>query len=260
MNPVNDIANDFKEKVCKEIRLVAEGIDRFRVFTPFQFDDGDHFSIVMKKEGTNWILSDEGHTYMHLSYLMDVKLLEKEKRAKMVSNAISSFGITENKGALTAALHPENSGNIFYNYIQGLIKITDVTYLNRENVRSTFWEDFREFIEQHTPNERIQFNYSDTTHDPKKLYTIDCKVNGLAKPLYIFAINGDDKCNSATISLYQHERWGNKFRSVSIFEDQETINRKVLARFSDVCDKQFSNLNSNKDRIGKFLADILNEV
>ena len=34
-------------------------------------------------------------------------------------------------------------GNVFYNYIQALIKITDVSYLSRERVKSTFWEDFK---------------------------------------------------------------------------------------------------------------------
>jgi len=257
MDMQDTIEKEFKEKVCKEVRIEAEGVDRFRVFTPFQFDDGDHFAIVLKKVGGNWVLSDEGHTYMHLSYIMDVKSLEKDKRAKIVSNAISNFGITETKGVLTVPLNLKNSGNVFYNYIQGLIKITDVTYLNREIVRSTFWEDFKTFIIGHAPKDRIEFNYYDRENDPKELYSIDCKLNGMDKPLYIFAINGDDKCNSATISLYQHEKWNSNFRSVSIFEDQETISRKVLARFSDVCDKQFSNLNSNKDRIGKFLAEVI---
>ncbi len=257
MSISDTIEKDFREKVCKEISLVAEGIDRFRVFTPFQFDDGDHFAIVLKRNENNWVLSDEGHTYMHLSYLMDVKALDRGNRAKIVSNAISNFGIKESNGVLTAILQPENSGNIFYNYIQGLIKITDVTYLSRENVRSTFYEDFNTFISEHTPQDRIEFDYHDMKHDPKELYKIDCKLNGMPKPLYIFAINGDDKCNSATISLYQHEKWNANFRSVSIFEDQETISRKVLARFSDVCDKQFSNLDSNKERIGKYLSEII---
>jgi hypothetical protein len=43
---------------------------------------------------------------------------------------------------------------------------------------------------------------------------------------------------------------------VGIFENQEDVNRKVLARFSDVCEKQFSSL-SARDRIQRYFEDAL---
>ena len=68
---------------------------------------------------------------------------------------------------------------------------------------------------------------------------------------------GDDKTRDATITLLQFEKWGVPFRSLAVFENQEDISRKVLARYSDVCEKQFSSLAANRDRIKRFIEDVM---
>ena len=145
------IEQDFRDKVCEKLRISTEGVDRFRVFTPFMFEDGDHLSIVLKRENGKWILSDEGHTYMHLTYDLDEKDLQRGTRQKIITNALSVFSVQDREGELIISIKDDRYGDALYSFVLGLLRITDVTYLSRERVRSTFMEDFRAFMEETVP-------------------------------------------------------------------------------------------------------------
>jgi hypothetical protein len=252
---VETIERDFKQKVCERLRLASEGVERYRVFTPFMFEDGDHLAIVLKRENGRWLLSDEGHTYMHLTYDLDERDLRGGTRQRIITNALTAFSVDDREGELVLPIPGERYGDALYSFVQALLKISDVSYLSRERVRSTFLEDFRTFMEEHVPEQRRSFDWRDAAHDPEGKYLVDCRVNGMARPLFVYALPGDDKVRDATIGMLQFERWGSRFHTVGIFEDQEEVNRKVLARFSDVCEKQFSSLASNRDRIARYLEE-----
>jgi hypothetical protein len=252
---LRDIERDFKNRVSEKLSLSSEGIDRYRVFTPFMFEDGDHLSIVLKRMNGGWILSDEGHTYMHLTYDLEEKELQRGTRQKIITNALSMFSVEDKEGELLIPIQKDRYGDALYNFVQALLKITDVSYLSRERVRSTFMEDFRAFMEESVPENRREFDWFDRRHDPEGKYQIDCRINRMPRPLFVQALPNDDKTRDATITLLQFEKWGASFRSLAVFEDQEQINRKVLARYSDVCEKQFSSLAANRDRIKRFLEE-----
>ena len=113
----------FHECVSAEVRTVADGPDRFRVFTPFRFDDGDHLVIVLKREGDGWVLSDEAHTWMRLSLDGDERGRHEGARGKVVSGVLSRFGVEDRDRELVADVPDYRRGETFYAFAQALIEI-----------------------------------------------------------------------------------------------------------------------------------------
>ena len=135
---IDAIEHEFKAKVCEKVKLAPEGSGRFRVFAPFMFDDGDHLCIVLKKDGDGWMLSDEGNTYMRLTYDMDEQDLYKGKRQTIIANALSLFDVEDRDGELIRRVRNGLYGDALFSFAQAILKIADVSYLSSERVRSAY--------------------------------------------------------------------------------------------------------------------------
>lgn len=253
------VRDEFKSRVSEQIDLEPEGEGRFLVLTPFRFEDGDHFVIALKWENERWILTDEASTLMHLSYWLDDKALESGNRREIIDNSLSSYSVENREGELIIPVVEGRFGDALFNFIQALTKVTDVSFLSRERVQSTFLEDFREFLKANVQPERLEFDWTDRVNDPKGIYVVDARINHMKRPLFVYALPNNEKVSVATIALLTFEKWHIPFRSLAIFEDQTSIAPKPLARFSDVADKQFSSLEGNRPRIKQYLNTVLNE-
>jgi Domain of unknown function DUF1828 len=257
---VSSIRDDFKKTVCEQIELAPQGEGRFLVKSPFRFEDGDHYVIALKKEGEGWILTDEANTFMHLSYWMDTDALEGQgNRKEIVDNSLSLFSVENRDGELVKPIIEGRFGDALFNFIQALTRVTDVSLLTRERVRSTFMEDLFAFLKQKVPKERLQFNWKDD-RDPSGKYPVDARINHMKRPLFLYGIPHEDKMKDVTISLLTFDKWELKFQSVAVFEDLQDMPTKPLARFLDVNDKPFSSFDDeNKQRLWEYLSEALQE-
>lgn len=233
------IQRQFQQSVASEVTLAPEGADRFRVFIPFGFDDGDEFAIVLKREGDGWLLSDEAHTYMHLSYDIDLDDLRKGQRARIISNALNMFGINDRDGELVIPVQDEQYGDALFSFVQGLARIANVTQLSRRIVRSTFLEDFRLLMAKITSDVPRHFEWYDEERDQDGKYTVDCRVDTATAPLFIQALANERSTRDATIAFLKFAQWNIPFEPVGVFDDRSAISPSVLARFDDVCPTQF---------------------
>ena len=247
----------FREKICAEVSLFAEGIERYQVFTPFQFDDGDHLSIVLKRDsrGSQWMLSDEGNTIMRLTYDIDEAALGRGTRRQIISDALSMFGAEERRGEIVLGVTDDQFGNALYAFVQVILKIADVSLLSRDRVRTAFMDDFRHLMAESVPDARRTFNWYDRERDPIGKYKVDCRMNGIERPILFHALYNTYRTQAATITLHQFMQWGLDFYPVGVFENKDRIGSAVLSRFSDVCETQFSNLTHDRGRFTSFLEE-----
>lgn len=267
---IEEIGNSFKSSVADSIQLFPDGKDRYRIFTPFHFDDGDHFVIVLRKEKDGKLsITDEGHTYMHLSYDVDLSSLNHGHYDEMIRDALERYGVREDNGSLSASFDKiSDAGNILYGFVQCLISIKEVSYLSHEETKDTiavfeppthqFKHYVTDFIRESTlefvANERIRFNYVNRELDIKGEYPVDYRINGIERPLHIYAISTNDKCLNATIGILKFREWKIPFTPLGIFRDEGRISRKALSHFTDASKQKRLCLKKDKAEIRGFLT------
>lgn len=257
MTDTLEIQRDIRAKVSEEVTLQPHGIDRFRVMTPFRLNDGDHIVVVLRREGNQWVFSDEGNTYMKLTYRLDERDFRDGNRAALIETALGAYHVEDRGGELIAIVPDGRFGDALFSFVQAVIRISDVEYLSRDRARTTFLEDVRTLLRERVPSARIVEEWHHPARDPERKYLVDYYVNGQTKPLLIFALPTDDKVKDATITLLRLESWDVRFTALGIFEDQERIQRRALAKFTDVCQKQYSSLSTAKERLDRFLEETI---
>ena len=247
---VEQISKEFKRRVCDEVEVRKMGVNEYAVYTPFMFDDGDHFVIHLILKDGKWRLTDHGHTCMHMSY--ENVDFQQGTRRKIIDEAIDFHGLSESEGSLFLDIvNEEDLGYGLYSFVQGLNKISNVTKITREVAKSTFYDDLKSLLVGIVPQEKIFFDWYDKERDPSKLYVADMMIQSGETKWFVFGIHSNEKCSDATIFCLTHEAEYKNMKSIALFEDQSVVGRKQLAKLSNVIGKQFSSL-EDSERIRKY--------
>jgi hypothetical protein len=115
-----NIPKIFQQKVAEKIKLIADGENKYIVYTPFILKDGDHLPILLKQDNKKrWYLSDEGHT---------LTIINRKENAQIINKILNFYRIQNVEGELKVYIENENYGVSFYNFIQALIEITGAFY------------------------------------------------------------------------------------------------------------------------------------
>ena len=250
--------NLLKERLCKtlcgEVQIRQTGQGHLQILTPFAFTDGDTFQVYLQEmPGGGVRLTDFGHTLMHLSYENDLGKLREGTRGKLFDQVLATAGMREESGQLIFEAGLESLGANILQFGQGLTRIYDLTFLNRARVASTFYEDLKERLYGLVAPEKIQPDFVLAGETDAESYLIDYRIEGKRAPLFLFGIAGRDKARLVTIVLEHWLRAKVDFDSLLIFQDQQEIPRRDLARLSNVGGEMVALLDASEDFQRKIL-------
>ena len=117
---IEAMERDFRRAASEQVRVAPEGPRRYRVFTPFRFDDGDHLAIALRQEDEGWVLSDEAHTCMRFGDDLGEAALRRR-----LPGAASPFRVEDRDGELTLRIPDERYGEALSAFVGVLLGIAE---------------------------------------------------------------------------------------------------------------------------------------
>ncbi len=138
--------------IWKEIDQWAE------ITTPYIDRHNDYIQIYLRKEGNEFLLTDDSYTINDL--LQEGCSLDSEKRQKLLEITLNGFGVQKDRNdALFVKASPENFALKKHSLIQAVLAVNDLFYLAAPHVSSLFFEDVRTWLDQEDIrySERVSF-------------------------------------------------------------------------------------------------------
>ena len=237
------------ERLCADIRIHRREDDVLMMESPFTFPDGDHFPIYLSETAAGGVkLSDRGHTLMHVSYEHDVDLFYEGGCASLREQIVRESGIEEDEGIFSIETPPDQVAGALFRFGQALTKIHDLTFLSRERVASTFYEDLRGLVFTILDQEVVETDYIPPEVPDANHYPVDYRFAGKdGRSVFLYGVPGRDKARLTTIMLSHFLLHRVSFESVIVFADQQEIPRLDLARLTNVAGTAVASLEAEDD-------------
>jgi hypothetical protein len=254
---IKQLQNTLCKSFCADIQLIPKKGDLLLIETPFYFPDGDPYQIYLKEQSAgSLMLTDMGHTLMHLSYENDIDKYREGTRGQLFDKILAELDIKEKDGQFYIITTPEEVAKSIFRFGQALTKIYDLTFLNRVRVQATFYDDLKEELYRYIPDEKIHPDFVYSNIENAQDYPIDYLVDGKIAPLYVFGIPNRDKARLTTIVLERLLRAKADFESIMIFADQTQIPRADLSRLSNAGGEMIASLDAKDDLKRKLLRRV----
>jgi hypothetical protein len=207
-----------RKSSCSDLEVERRTTNRFMIHTGYTYPDGDELHILLVDNDGKWILTDEGHTTMWLSY-ENFKITDS--RRNLLDRTLNTNGVTLSDGELYIEVNPNSAGLGLRSIIQAEIQIADLLYLSKENVKDTFMEDLKSAFIDSRISDKCTYNRKIVGQDGME-YRADVCIDG-STPILIFGIRTPMQCARATIAMLSLNKDGPRYLFMAVFDNNPQI-------------------------------------
>lgn len=236
---------DLMEKGLRtSLSFENRGLDRYLIHTGYRLYDGDELHIVLKKDSGEWILSDEGHTMMWLSY-EDYNLTDS--RTSTLNKTLASNCAELVDGRIIIRCEGREPSACLQSMVQALLQTADLIYLNKQTIRSTYQEDVRSMLTEQL-GELCKFNERIVKGNEE--YVIDAVIDAKC-PIYVFFVSNRERCKDALVTMLSLGlRYNMEFVSLAFMDDSVDIKVEDRRKIVNQTDKIF--FGTPKEAVGRY--------
>ncbi len=226
----------------------------FQLIAPIFHDDGDMVSIYLEKINDDFIrICDHGMSLMRLSYLFD---FDSDKKKKILNDIIANRGACLEGGNIELIVQNCNLFSGIMSFAQLVSEVCNMEILSREMISSMFYDYLGESIEQISKNRNLTYikDYQIKGHPDIVVDYAFLGLGNVRRPIYLFGVKDTNKAQQTAINCLNLTLDNVPHRSISVFEDIDSITTFSRNALINAAGKIYSDLESFKKNGAAYIA------
>ena len=182
-------------------------------------------------------ICDFGMALMRLSYSFDINTDAKQR---IFDSIIINNGVENGDGDLYLDVPLDGLYEGILQFAGCVQKVCNMSYWNRETVRSAFYDDLSLYI----TTEMREFDpLPDLYPIPEYPISVDWSLTHNQRTFYVFGVRGNNRALNVAVSLLEYQKAGLGFISIIVHEDMEELGRRERIYLTRNSDRQYPLLN-----------------
>jgi len=253
------IIEAIRRSMCADTGYTEIGMNRTLLHTGHFFPDGDEFRIVLEYRGEEgWVITDDGHTAMWLSY-EDFEITDSRK--DILRRILNTNGVKFDEGEVYVECDENNAGRALKSLIQAIQQMSDLIFLRKETVRSTFNEELKEILHK-SFGTRCTLNVVRKIRDEEFVFDAYIEAGGTeGSSIYVLSVHAKDRGTEAYIALLNIE-------AERLIEGKGEYHRKpgapyymtVISDDAGIPKKTMDRIINKSDIVHMGIADVIKKV